>query len=382
MTAQLTRTVVHFTDATAFGGAERILLILLSGLDRKLWTPVLFHSGDPGILPFVDQVRSLNIRTLAVPPITDWWDLPAAARFIRRLRAQRASVFHAHLAWPLRCRYELALALLIGTPGVVATQQLYHRSEVRERASARWQQRLCHRLHRYILVSDAMARDVQKTCRGSIPGMQVIHNAVPVADYIRAPDPELRRALAPAGQPLVLSVARLDPQKGLVDLLTAATLLPEAKFVVAGTGPERDALLARHTELRLGDRFQFLGHRDDIPELLAICDVFVLPSHYEGLPVSVIEAMAAGKPVVATTVGGNEEIVVHEKTGLLVPRREPQVLAAAIQLILSDPALARRLGEAARVRAQREFSAEVMVQRISEAYASLFHPAPAACNDE
>jgi glycosyltransferase involved in cell wall biosynthesis len=112
----------------------------------------------------------------------------------------------------------------------------------------------------------------------------------------------------------------------------------------------------------------FLGHREDIPELLALCDLFVLPSHFEGLPVSVIEAMAAAKPVVATDVGGTNEAVAHGETGLLVPARQPEALAGAINSILGDPGLARRFGTAGRARAQREFSAEVMVQRVTRVY--------------
>lgn len=369
----MTHTVVHFTDATAVGGAERILLILLAGLDRALWTPVLFHSGHSGIMPLVDEARALNVRTEAVPPISGWWDVAGAAHFIWRFRAARPTVFHAHLTWPLRCRYELAAALLVGTPGVVATQQLYHRSEFTDRASFRWQRFLSNRLHQYIVVSNAMARDVLITCGHRATSLRVIHNAVRTSEYIRPPDPALRRTFVNGSQPLVLTVARLDRQKGLEDLLEAAALVPQATFLVAGTGSEREVLRARQSELGLDDRVLFLGHRDDVPELLAICDVFVLSSHYEGLPMSIIEAMAAAKPVVATSAGGNGEVVVPGETGLLVPRRDPKALAAAIGTILTDPALARQLGEAGRVRAQREFSAEVMVQRVSDVYARLLN---------
>jgi glycosyltransferase involved in cell wall biosynthesis len=114
-----------------------------------------------------------------------------------------------------------------------------------------------------------------------------------------------------------------------------------------------------------------LGYREDVADLLVNCDVFVLPSLTEGLPVSVLEAMAASKPVVASDVGGNKEVVIHGETGLLVPPRDSRALAEAIHTIVSDPVLGRRFGTAARTRAQREFSQEDMVRRVTEIYSEL-----------
>src|SRR5512132_3753769 len=108
-----------------------------------------------------------------------------------------------------------------------------------------------------------------------------------------------------------------------------------------------------------------LGIRDDVCDVLASFEMFVLCSHFEGLPLSVLEAMAAGKPVVATAIGGTDEVVVHGETGLLVPPAAPSALAEAIRTILSDPVLSRRFGTAGRARVQQAFSAETMVRRIT-----------------
>ena len=124
--------------------------------------------------------------------------------------------------------------------------------------------------------------------------------------------------------------------------------------MIVGDGPERGALETRIAQLGLGDRVHLLGFRTDIPELLAGCDLFVLPSLFEGLPLSILEAMAAGKAVVATAIGGNDEAVVDGVTGLLVPPADPEALADALRTLLREPERRRRLGEAGRRRAEAE----------------------------
>jgi glycosyltransferase involved in cell wall biosynthesis len=364
------RCVVHFTDTTAVGGAERMLLTLIAGLDRRRWTPVLFHRRSSGIAPLVTEARAMDVRTEAVSPVSGWGDALALGRLVHRLRHERAVVFHAHLTWPLRCRYELIAARLAGIPAVIATQQLYRLTErFRSHVAVCWQRLFCRHLDRYIVVSRAMARDLEPTCGSELPRVEVIYNAVPLERYAQPRAGSLRQELPQAGgRPLVLTLARLDPQKGLSDLLEAAVLVPEALFVIAGTGGQRATLETRSRELGLGERVVFLGYREDIPDLLAACDLLVLPSHFEGLPVSVLEAMAAARPVVATRVGGTDEAVVHGETGLLVPPRDPRALAQSIRALLADRDLARRFGEAGRVRVHKEFSAAHMVQRVSQVY--------------
>ncbi len=169
---------------------------------------------------------------------------------------------------------------------------------------------------------------------------------------------------------IVGNVARLAEQKGHRDLIAAAPAVldrhPDVRFVVAGDGELRDELqeLARP----LGDLFEFLGERDDVPDLLASFDVFAFPSLYEGLCVAVIEAQAAGVPVVATPVGGIPENVVDGETGLLVPPRDPATLAAAINRVLDDPDdFARR----AQAHVFEHYSRERMIARTLELYDSM-----------
>jgi glycosyltransferase involved in cell wall biosynthesis len=152
--------------------------------------------------------------------------------------------------------------------------------------------------------------------------------------------------------------------------------MPPAVFLFAGDGPERPRLEATARALGIADRVRFLGHRTDVPELLALCDLFVLPSLYEGLPLSVLEAMAAARPVVASAVGGTDEAVVHGETGLLVTPASAASLCEAISSLLADRERAVRMGRAGQARATREFSVDRMVSGVVAVYEELLQRRP------
>ena len=146
---------------------------------------------------------------------------------------------------------------------------------------------------------------------------------------------------------------------------------PDLRTLIAGDGPLRSRLEETARLYYLEGRVRFLGHRDDVPRLMAAADLVVLPSAYEGLPNLVLEAMRFRKPVVATSAPGTTEVVVDGQTGTLVPVASPQLLARAIRDIVRDPALARRLGEAGRQRVDAEFPARTMIDRFARLYEEL-----------
>jgi glycosyltransferase involved in cell wall biosynthesis len=367
------RTVLYYTDSTAFGGAEVMLLTLLEGLDRTKWDPVLLEHGGDGTAPLRRGARDAGARLQTISP-----ERKGGMRRAIRLAVaeERAAVFHAHLAWPLRCGLGLAAARSAAVPAVVATQHLFApissaRALLRQRLAARG-------VHRYVAVSQAVARGL-----GGVPyfpagKIEVIRNGIRLAAPL-APDPAIRARLAgDAGSPIVLTLARLVPQKGLVDLVRAARLVPGAIFAIAGDGPERERLETEARAAGVEDRVRLLGYRADVADLLAACDVFVLPSHFEGLPLAVLEAMAASRPVVATEVGGTVEAIRDGETGLLVPPQSPQSLAQAIGRVLQDADLARRLARSGGEFVRAEFSAERMVRETAALYDRLLAATEAA----
>jgi glycosyltransferase involved in cell wall biosynthesis len=164
---------------------------------------------------------------------------------------------------------------------------------------------------------------------------------------------EVRAELGvPDGELLLLTVANIRPEKGYDVLLEAARILAERKVpvrvVAVGGGPMEDEIRARHRALGLGDHLQLLGQRHDVLRLMAAADVYVLASHQEGMPVTLMEATSIGLPIVATSVGGVPQVVSDGVEGLIVPPGDPERLADAVQRVVDDPVLRERLGRAAR----------------------------------
>jgi glycosyltransferase involved in cell wall biosynthesis len=174
------------------------------------------------------------------------------------------------------------------------------------------------------------------------------------------------------------AISRLDePKKGLAVLLHALADvarrndMPAWQCVLVGDGPARDGLRHLAAELGLPGRIVFAGMRRDAASVLPVMDIFVCPSLYEGFGIAIVEAMAAGRPVIASDVGGIPEIVVHEDTGLLVPPGDAGALADAIAALLSRPDRARALGARGRERARQRFSIGTAVRRHQQLYEAL-----------
>jgi glycosyltransferase involved in cell wall biosynthesis len=373
------RNVVHFIDSDLFGGTEQIVLHVLAGLNRRRWQPVLFHHPEAGLTPLFERAKSLDVRLRPIPRVQGRRSLVTwLPRVIKELRAEQPAVFHAHLCGPLACKDALIAAVLARIPAVIATAHLF--GELPLSYFAYGQQRfLATGVDRYIAVSHEVARRLHQVFNIPVRKINVVHNGIPLPTIDAPANTALRRTLMRGtDRAIVLVTARLDKQKGHHYLLRAASLVPTAVFVLVGDGPERASLEAQARALGLSDRVTFLGYRNDVGDLLTTCDLFVLPSLFEGLPLSVLEAMAAGKPVVATAIGGTDEAIVQGHTGLLVRPGDPVALAAAIQKVLSNPKLARRLAAAGKARVHEHFSADAMVQNVTNIYEQILssHEAP------
>jgi glycosyltransferase involved in cell wall biosynthesis len=370
----MSHTVVQFLDSNTYGGCEEVVSTLLAGLDRDRWQPILFHHDEPGINRLVVEAARLGIPSRVVPRITGH-GLAGLRNFHRELVASKATIFHAHLNWPLGCRHGILAARLGRVPKVVATSHLYF--PLKDVRFAWVKQRLqMTALDRYVAVSDEVKNRLQGDLGVSSAKVSVVHNGIRLGRFEQPFDPAFRTSIAEGtARRIVFTPARLHGQKGHDYLLEAAANVPEALFLLAGDGPERERLERKAQDLDIAERVRFLGERHDVARLLVHCDLFVLPSLYEGLPLTVLEAMAAGKPVVATSVGGTDEAVLNDITGLLVAPANPERLAAAINALLSDPDRASRLAAAGQTRVRQMFSAETMVRGVESVYEELLRPA-------
>ena len=206
------------------------------------------------------------------------------------------------------------------------------------------------------------------------PTETLYHGLDPAAGVPPSPDGVREELGIGPTAPLVGTVANFRAEKAHGDLLRAAALVrrsvPDVRFLLVGQGPLEGQVRREAERLGLGDTVIFAGFREDVPRLAAALDVFALSSRHEGLSIALMEAMALGRPPVVTSVGGLPELVTHDRHGLLVPPGDPAALAAGIVTVLQDPALAERLGSAARRRAA-DFDIRAAIGRMEDVYGEL-----------
>ncbi len=284
-------------------------------------------------------------------PMRGTWDLRSILFLAGLHRALRPDVVHWHAA---RAHALGALASLLA-PGPARILSRRVDFLVRRSPGSRFLYSLP--VERIIAISDGV-RDALIHSGVARELICVVSSGVDLAPFDAPFDRrEARQRLGLAeGDLLVLQVAALAPHKSQTDFLNAAALLndghPHVRFWIAGEGPLRAKLETEHRALGLGERLRFLGFREDVTDLLRAADIFCISSYLEGLGTSILDAMAAGLPVVATRVGGIPEIVEDGKTGLLVPARDPRALGEAIAALAGDPAGRAAMGARARERVQ------------------------------
>lgn len=238
----------------------------------------------------------------------------------------------------------------------------------------RWSLR---RVTHAVTVCGAFARHIERDCGVDANRITVLHNAVrPIPPLLPEKRAEVRRTLgAGPDETLLLTVGRFSREKAHADLIEAFAIVsrqaPRARLILAGDGPERAKLEAQVRARGVEDRVMFLGYRSDVLPLYGAADISVLPSHSEGSPNALLEAMGAGLPSVATRVGGVPEIATDGETALLVPSAQPQDLARAILRLIGDPALAARLGRAAVDVVEANYSPDVHGKKLVSLYRRL-----------
>ena len=264
-----------------------------------------------------------------------------------------------------------------GVPVVVVSKRNIDAFETPRQVAA---QRLAHRLATHVVAVSEAVGETSVALGAKRERVTVIPNGVDVERFAAAqPDPSVR---GENGAPVVGSVGCLAARKDYPNLLEALALLDRRgrafRAVVVGEGKERGALERQAEQLGLSSRVRFLGERPDVERLLPGMDVFVLASREEGIPNALLEAMAAARPAVATAVGGTPEVMEDGRTGWLVPPRDPDALAAALEAALSDPAEAARRGTAAQRAVRDRMSIESMVTRHQRFYEAAVRGAEAS----
>lgn len=370
----------------AGGGPEKTILFTAKTIDlRRFSMPVVYlKSDDDPDFDLDRRAAKMGVDDFQTIGERFKLDLGALRRLLALLRERQIHVIHSHCyksdlyALLLSRFHEVKLVTtahgpfatgpVIWSAGNWRVRYLYDRLDLR----------LLKRFDRVLMVTETM-RPLLDRYRVPEEKQVVVRNAIDTSFFRqRSPDAELRRQLRiPETGRLLGAVGRLNPEKDYPTLLAAFEILlqkgAEVHLAIAGGGPEEEHLSNRLRESGLEDRVSLVGHVRDVRGFYDLLDAYVLSSTREGLPNTVLEAMAMGVPIVATAVDGVEEAARHDHEALLVAPQDPAALASAIGNLLADPALRRRLTAAARTRVEKHFSFAGRVKKLEAIYREVSH---------
>lgn len=353
--------VVHCVFSVAIGGQEMVILSLAAEGDRARFAPRVLCLHSAGELAPRFEARGVPVDVIARPVGESSWSTLRAMHSY--LREHRPAILHTHNPTPHQ--YGALSRMTAGVPVLVHTK--HGRNQLLTRRG-RLFEKIAGRLTDAVVPVSQDAAVVART-NDMVPQQRihVIRNGID-ADAI-----PLRVADRPGFR--AVHVARLNEVKDQPTLLRAVQLVrarePRFELDIVGDGEQRGTLEQLALELGIVDAVRFHGFHDDVQPFLARADLFVLSSTSEGIAITLLEAMAAALPCVATDVGGNREVIIPDETGLLVPPSTPEALADAILATLAQPERARAWGLAGRARVAREFSLRHTVSEYEALYTRL-----------
>ena len=361
------------------GGLEKVVLSLLRTIDREKFEPYAVCVDGRGRLFGDVPLAERNVLVLdksgakKIGPFT--FDPSVITKMARFFFEKGVRIVHAHNLAPLVFS-GVSARLVMPRPKVVYSEhnQIYSASETH-----------ASRFKHYVTLADqviAVSEDLERTLArrvGLTKNVSVVHNGIDGKRFTRSEEAvtRIRRELGVAPDEFLVGTAVvLSKQKGITHLLGAASRVLAAdakvKFAIAGDGPLRAELEERAKSLGLGDRVKFLGYRSDVPDFVSALDTYVLPSLWEGLPLALLEGLAIGVPLVATTVGGNPEVIVPGENGYLVPPKDEGALAEALLKVKAGgPDFARAVRSASRARFDARFSESAMTSAHEELFDAL-----------
>lgn len=358
--------IAQVITSLGFGGAEREVARMAARLMNAGDCCEVVCVCEEGHLASEVRAKGVSVVSLGCGKSPG---LTGVLRLTAYLKASKPDVAHSHLInWAPLC------GRLAGVPAVVSTEHglSLWKSGLRiafDRTMARFADKI-------VVVAGAVRET--RVNRWGIPAekLVVIPNSVDLSRFDFDIDRDaVREELHASDGPLMVAVGHLTAVKGHSCLLQAAKrvveTVPGTVLSLVGDGPLLDELAAQAEELGISDSVRFLGYRQDVESILKSADVFVMSSLREGTSIAVLEAMAAGLPVVATAVGGNPEVIEDGKSGILVPVQDPAALGDALLRVLSEPEFAASLAKAARARVEAEYSAETNLARLRTLYSDI-----------
>ncbi|MGH7467519.1 MAG: glycosyltransferase [Longimicrobiales bacterium] len=359
--------LMHLTYDLSVSGLERVVVTICRTIDRERFEPFVLTMRGRG--PLANELEAMGVTVLDIGQLEDAADYLAFWRVARELRRHRIDVLHTHNSLALFDGF--VAARLSGIRSHVHTDHGRNFPDKRRYMMA--ERFTSYFVSQLVAVSDHSRANLihyEKIAPGRILTIPNGVIANPATLTTRASD--TRTQLGIGDGPVVGFIARLYEQKGAIYLLQALVklrnMMPGVIVLMAGSGILEASLKQASVDLGVQDNVRFLGTRSDVPELLQVFDVFAIPSIWEGLPMSLLEALGWGCPVVATDVGGMSAVLKHRQNGSLVPPRDPDALANELAAVLSSPELRQRYREHGLRTFAQDYSAEIMTRRYEDLY--------------
>jgi len=362
-------TILQLTDSLQFGGAEHLLMDLVIGLKEHNFHPIVC-SIDKGPLAFELERKGIEVIVISKKRSKD---ISLVWKLRQLVQKRNVELIHSH--FPVSDIYGWIVSKICHIPQIITTH-----GDIFSKDEGPLLPFVLRYTDRIITVSHDLKRKLLGFCPLNVNNVQVIHNGIreedvenQLIDKVYAKD----RLNLKADNFVIGSIGGLRKVKGYEFLLEAIAIVrkvfPNVKLVLVGDGPQRSLLQQKAEKLGVSDIVIFLGWRKDIPQLLSAFDLYVCSSLKEGISISILEAMAASKPVIATNVGGNPEVVEDGKTGLLVPPKDPQKIAEAVSKLLDNENKQLEMGRAGLERVKEKFSISKTVREYKEVYLEVLH---------
>lgn len=364
--------ILHLISSSGFLGAENVVLELSKELTKlNHWVTIgILETRDNRHMELAERAREagVNVQLFPCQGRFDKRTITAVRDFIVR---EKPSVLHSH---GYKANFYFLLANRGRLPWIV-TNHLWKRTNATLKIYAHLDSLVMRKADCIVAVSEQIANDMKQ--RGiAADKVAIIENGVSLERFRIGNKDEMRKAFGFNGNEKVIgTVASLTPEKGHTYLIDAAREVihkhPEARFLIIGDGPQRQSLEETTAHLGLSGKVIFTGSRKDIPEILSLLDAFVLPSFKEGLPMALLEAMAAKVPVIATKVGAVPKLIEDGVSGILIPPKDPQAIADAAIEVLSDEQGSLKMARKGFERVRDHYSSATMAQKYLALYNDL-----------
>lgn len=361
--------VAHFIDSNDPGGAETLVIEICRNINRYGFEPEVYHFGNSWLQ---ERCKEFNIPSIVVPGKRFYKSIKTipifSVIFARFLRRNKVDILHSHLFGSITGA--CIASYLSNTPHIGTLHDIY---TIEERRTRIYFLKVASILGvQLITVSQQMRNYLNKLGKFSNGTLQTIANGVDIEKFNTPVNKNLYLELHLNSDDIIfICVGRLEKIKGQDILIDAFSKLKPAhnvKLLIVGDGAYRREIEERIAEKGLADCVKILGQRNDIPALLKISHCFVLSSRSEGLSCSIIEAMAAGLPVIATDVGGNNELIRDGENGYLVPSEDSNALAVQMQVLIDNEAIRNEFGKASLSLANEMFSVSAMLKKYVNNY--------------